>query len=82
MEKLYYVFETTVFVMTMANVQYLLLGQVLIVLLLLHSKLVVHLLTTLADVLAFAEVVDVGQALPWLPLRLSQDVFDLRVILV
>lgn len=61
--------------------RYLLLCEVLIILLLFHSKLVVHLLATFTNVFAFTEVIDVSQALPWLPLRLCQNVLDLRVIL-
>lgn len=61
--------------------KYLLLSKVLIILLLLHSKLVVHLLATLANIFAFTEVIHMSQALPWLPLRLGQNVLDLRVIL-
>lgn len=60
---------------------HLLLGEVLVALGLLHPKLVVHLLAPLADVLALAQVVDVGQPLLGLPLGLAQDVFDLGVVL-
>ena len=47
----------------------------------LHSKLVIHLLSALADVLAFTQVIHVGQTLPGLSLGLLQDVFDLWIIL-
>lgn len=56
-------------------------SEVLIVLLLLHSELVVHLLSSLADIFTFAQVVDVHQALPWLTFRLGQDVFDFWIVL-
>lgn len=63
------------------SVLYLLFGEVFLRLLLLHSKLVVHLLSTLTNVFAFTEVINVGQTLPWLPLRLGQDVFDFWIVL-
>jgi len=63
------------------SVLYLLFGEVFLGLLLLHSKLVVHLLSTLTNIFAFTEVINMGQTLPWLPLRLGQDVFDFWIVL-
>lgn len=64
-----------------SSVLYLLFAEVFLCLLLLHSKLVVHLLSTLTNVFAFTEVINMGQTLPWLPLRLGQDVFDFWIVL-
>lgn len=61
--------------------KYLLLGNVLLSLLLLHSKFVVHLLTSFTDVFSFAQLVHVCQTLPGLPFRFYQDVFDLWIVL-
>lgn len=63
------------------TVFYLLLGDVLLRLLLLHAELVVHLLASFADVFAFAQLVHVCQTLPRLPFGLTQDVFDLWIVL-
>lgn len=60
---------------------YLLFGEVFFGLLLLHSKFVVHLLSTLTNVFAFTKVIHVGQALTWLSFRLGQDVFDFWIVL-
>lgn len=64
-----------------ASPTYLFFGQILITLRLLHTKLVVHLLSTLTDVFALTEVIDVCEPFLGLPLGLSQNVLDLWVVL-
>lgn len=61
--------------------KYLFLGKVLLCLLLLHSKFVVHFLPSFTDVFSFAQLVHMGQTLSGLPLRFTQDVFDLWIVL-
>lgn len=61
--------------------KYLLLGEILLRLLLLHSKFVVHLLSAFTDVFSFAQLVDVGQTLPGLSFGFCEDVFDLGIVL-
>ena len=66
---------------SLGSPSYLFFGQIFIALRLLHTKLVVHLLPALADVFALAEVIDVCEPLLGLPLGLSQNILDLRVVL-
>lgn len=63
------------------QLNYLLLGEILLCLLLLHTKLVVHLLPSFTDVFSFAQLVHVGQTLSGLSLGFYQDVFDLWIVL-
>lgn len=60
---------------------YLLLGNVLLSLLLFHSKFVVHLLPSFTDIFSFAQLVHMCQTFPGLPFRFYQDVFDLWIVL-
>ena len=61
--------------------KYLLLGDVLLGLGLLHAEFVVHLLASFTDVFAFAQLVHVRQTFPGQPFGLHQDVFDLWIVL-
>lgn len=61
--------------------QYLLLCDILLGLLLLHSKFVVHLLTSFTNIFPFAQLVNMCQTFPGLPFRFCQDVFDFWIVL-
>lgn len=61
--------------------QYLLLCYVLLSLLLLHSKFVVHLLTSFTNIFSFAQFVNMCQTFPGLSFRFCQDVFDFWIVL-
>lgn len=61
--------------------QYLLLCDVLLSLLLLHSKFVVHLLTSLTNIFPFAQLVNMCQTFSGLSFRFCQDVFDFWIVL-
>lgn len=65
----------------LASPGHLFFGQILIPLRLLHTKLVVHLLSTFTDVFALAKVIDMCKPFLGLPLRFGQDVLNLRVVL-
>ncbi len=66
---------------TKTSPKYLLLGNVLLSVLLLHSKFVVHLLPSFTDIFSFAQLVHMCQTFPGLPFRFHQDVFDLWIVL-
>lgn len=60
---------------------YLLLANVLLCLLLFHSKFIVHLLPSFTDIFSFAQLVYMCQSLSRLSFRFSKDVFDFGIIL-
>lgn len=59
--------------------KYLVLGKVLLSILLFHSKLVVHLLSSFTDVFSLAQLVYMCQTFSVLPFRFYKDVFDLWI---
>lgn len=62
--------------------RYLLLCDVFLSLLLLHSKFVVHLLASFTNIFPFAQLVDMRQTFPGLPFRFCQNVFDFWIVLL
>lgn len=66
---------------SLASPCHLLFGQILITLRLLHTKLIVHLLSTFTDVFALAKIIDMRKPFLGLPFRFGQDVLNLRVVL-
>lgn len=67
--------------MAVTPLLYLLFCDVLLSLLLLHSKFVVHLLTPFTNIFPFAQLINMCQTFSGLPFRFYQDVFDFLIVL-